>query len=346
MLSLRAPSKINKLPIRRLYSSQHAFQPVPALTEPLDLISVDEFRARAFSPEKPLLITVGDGKGVKSSPRAIPAAEKWFTRVASPSTSKDVGEADDDIAILSQEYLSPFGSTILPYELITPHPSKPDPDTNTNPTPNNELSSLLKHYTQYSSPDATFHTFSAPLSLFLLASQSLSLSPSSTPQLYIAQSQLLSLHPALHSDLPTPSLVSQAGKGDIYDSNLWLGIPPTYTPLHKDPNPNLFVQLAGRKRVRIFEPRVGGGIYRDVQGRIGMGGFGGGQMRGSEMMEGPEREALWEAVWGDPDNTEGRDGGFEAIVGPGDAVFIPKGWWHSFRSVGEGVTGSVNWWFR
>ncbi|KAH7403329.1 hypothetical protein BKA64DRAFT_743933 [Cadophora sp. MPI-SDFR-AT-0126] len=359
MLSLRAPAVVNKLPIRRLHSSQHAFQPVPTITGPLNTFSVDEFRARAFTPERPLLITAGDGKprpgnekGVKAPTCAIPAAEKWFTRKASSTTSEDAGE-EDGFVILSQEYLAPFSSTILPYELITPHPSKSGPDTNANADTMSELSTLLKHYTQYSSPSSTFHTFSAPLSLFLLASKCLASSPSSpppqTPQLYIAQAQLLSLPSPLQHDLPTPHLVSHAGKGDIYDSNLWLGLPPTYTPLHKDPNPNLFVQLAGRKQVRMFEPRVGGGIYRSVQGRIGRGGFGGGgQMRGSEMMEGPERGALWEAVWGD-DGMEGRDGGaeeFEALVGPGDALFIPKGWWHSFRSVGGGVTGSVNWWFR
>jgi len=33
-------------------------------------------------------------------------------------------------------------------------------------------------------------------------------------------------------------------------------------------------------------------------------------------------------------------------VSPGDALFIPKGWWHSIKSVGIGVTASVNWWFR
>lgn len=354
MLSRRARLTFTTLPIRRLYSSQHGFQPVPNITGPLNTLSVEEFRTRAFSPEIPLLITAGDGNGVKPSRCAIPAAEKWFTKIASASTSKEPGNStqEDGIATLSQEYLRRYASTLLPYELITAPGTSPSFST----ADDSELTTLLKHYTQYSSPTSTFHTFTAPLSLFLLACQSYSQFPfaSSTPQLYIAQAQLTSLPSALASDLPTSSIVSQAGKGDIYDSNLWLGIPPTYTPLHKDPNPNLFIQLAGRKKVRMFEPRVGGAIFRDVQGRIardtgGAGFVGGGQMRGSEMMEGPEREALWDAVWengvdGDGDCSGNR--GFETIVGPGDALFLPKGWWHSFRSVGEGVTGSVNWWFR
>ena len=60
------------------------------------------------------------------------------------------------------------------------------------------------------------------------------------------------------------------------------------------------------------------------------------------MMEGPERAALDEAVWGKDANGEG----YDAMVNPGDALFIPNGWWHSIKSVGGGVTASVNWWFR
>ncbi|KAK0104481.1 hypothetical protein ONS95_004770 [Cadophora gregata] len=346
MLSLRAPFKITTLPTRRLYSLQHAFRPVPTITGPLDSLPIEEFRSRAFVPEKPLLITAGDSnvKGVKGSQCTIPAAEKWFKR--RPAGSDPANEEEDGFAVLSQEYLAPFGSTILPHELITPKHADPGAANNTS-----ELDNLPKHYTQHSSPGSTFHHFSAPLSLFLLASKSLTLSQA-PPQLYIAQAQLLSLPPTLQTDLPTPSLITHAGKGDIYDSNLWLGIPPTYTPLHKDPNPNLFIQLAGRKRVRMFKPRVGQGVFWGVQEKIGRGGGGGrGQMRGSEMMEGPEREVLFEAVWGEDVGMVGReerrrDAGFETVVRPGDALFIPKGWWHSFRSVGEGITGSVNWWFR
>jgi len=119
-----------------------------------------------------------------------------------------------------------------------------------------------------------------------------------------------------------------------------MGIPPTYTPLHKDPNPNLFVQLASSKRIRLFEPATGFKIFRDVQLRIGQ--HGSASFRGYEMMEGPERDALDEAVWGSTVKGEG----YEAMVGPGDALFIPRGWWHSIKSVGNGVTASVNWWFR
>ena len=62
------------------------------------------------------------------------------------------------------------------------------------------------------------------------------------------------------------------------------------------------------------------------------------------MMQGEERRVLEKTVWGD-EEVEGPDG-WEAELESGDALFIPKGWWHSVKGVGEGINGSVNWWFR
>lgn len=75
-------------------------------------------------------------------------------------------------------------------------------------------------------------------------------------------------------------------------------------------------------------------------------------IRGVEMMEGEERKMLEEAVWGDggDHHNEGErfweSEGWECEVRAGDALFIPKGWWHSIKGIGNGMTGSVNWWFR
>lgn len=135
----------------------------------------------------------------------------------------------------------------------------------------------------------------------------------------------------------------KAGKGDIYSSSIWLGRAPTYTPLHRDPNPNLFIQLAGSKVVKMYKPQVGLSIFNSVQERIGRTGSA--SMRGEEMMEGVERKVLEEEVWNRDSDQAGQC--WEAEVRSGDGLFIPKGWWHSIRSRhGEGMTGSVNFWFR
>ncbi|KAI9828837.1 MAG: hypothetical protein M1826_005941 [Phylliscum demangeonii] len=173
-----------------------------------------------------------------------------------------------------------------------------------------------------------FKRFAAPLSCFL---RSLRPGEAEAFRLYLAQAPLVDLPRPLQDDLPVPGLVRHAGRGDVYDANLWMGLPPTYTPLHRDPNPNFFVQMAGTKRVRLLEPDVGGRLFQRVQDELGRRGSA--VVRGDEMMAGPERRALDEAVW------TGR-GGWEARLEPGDALFIPHGWWHSVVSIGAGVNAS------
>ena len=158
------------------------------------------------------------------------------------------------------------------------------------------------------------------------------------PSLYLAQCPLNLLPDAMRQDLPIPEIVLKAGKGDIYDSSLWMGVPPTVTPLHCDPNPNLLVQLAGEKAIRLLDPQDGRKVVEEVRGRSGAG-----DMRGEEMMQGEERRMLEEMVWGEgPDSGfEGR--GYEVVLRSGDGVFIPKGWWHAVRGLGDiGVSASVS----
>lgn len=144
----------------------------------------------------------------------------------------------------------------------------------------------------------------------------------------------------MREDVPIPDTVLNAGKGDVYDTSIWLGAAPTFTPLHRDPNPNLFVQLAGTKMVRMFKPDVGHAIFAHVQQTIGRQSNA--LMRGMEMMEGKEKEALENMVWTDSHNAPFHKDGFECQVDPGDGLFIPKGWWHSIRGIGQGMTGSVS----
>lgn len=162
-------------------------------------------------------------------------------------------------------------------------------------------------------------------------------------ELYIAQSSLPDLPPALLDDLPTPELVQKAGKGDVYSSSIWLGTEPTYTPLHRDPNPNLFCQLCNHKVIRLMPPATGDRLFFEVQARIRQQGNS--RIRTVEMMEGKEREVLHQVVW-EPESAP--EEMVEAELGPGDALFIPNGWWHSVKSRGTRghLNGSVNWWFR
>ena len=205
------------------------------------------------------------------------------------------------------EYLQSFGSAIVPLE--------------------------------YSSSTHKFIRSQAPLSLFL---DWLSQSSSETKdRFYLAQASLDDLPLALQGDIPTPAHVTLSGQGDIYATNLWVGRPPTYTPLHRDPNPNLFVQLAGSKTVRLMKSNAGQSTFAHVQAILGETASA--KFRGEEeMMLGRGKELLEKEVWGGGDEVGGKFGGFEAHLEAGDAVFIPSGWWHSIKGTGEGVTASVS----
>ena len=98
--------------------------------------------------------------------------------------------------------------------------------------------------------------------------------------------------------------------------------PASQTPLHRDPNPNLHLQLGGRKIIRLFPPDIGNDIFEYVREQIALdrvspaknvdGDSGGNDIdvrgsdesasaafRGDEMMIGEERRLLDEIVWGD-----------------------------------------------
>lgn len=291
----------------------------------------------------------------------MPATEKWFQHAADTHSSS----VKDHLS----PYFERFSMAHVPYELMYPQQDGDTVDNvsqfidalesgndNTNggmlerALASHLRKELLLAGAEPRDAGAGAHQqrllrFDAPLALLIAALRynAKRKAPSRLRQLYVAQCSLDDLPGELSQDLPTPRAVAAAGKGDVYASSVWLGLEPTYTPLHRDPNPNLFVQLRGRKEVRLLPPRDGDAAFRDVQARLGRWG-GSSRIRGAEMMEGPERELLRDVVWGEP----GWPLLQEAQLGPGDALFIPNGWWHSVRSRhGDGrLNGSVNWWFR
>ncbi|KAJ5320453.1 hypothetical protein N7508_000736 [Penicillium antarcticum] len=270
--------------------------------ETLENATLETFQQKCFHPERPAILP-------RAEFQELPALKHWFrSSQHEPDTKENV-----HIASLNVGYLQKHGAdAFVPLELTESLDSNPQSDA-----PGAQTTS--------------FRQFHAPLTLFLDWMRMAESTPQLT-RLYLAQCQLLDLPPILRADFPTPDLVSRAGKGDVYDTNVWIGHPPTYTPLHRDPNPNLFVQLAGQKVVRLLAP---------ADGQVVFGGC-------EEMMQGRERVLLDETVWGSPVSAGGdwNGVGFEARLGVGDGLFIPKGWWHSIKGVGEGVTASVNWWFR
>lgn len=397
----------------RCYGTVHSAQysPVKAVAteddQDYDSIKVAEFKARAFVPEKPLLLKAR--RSFLRSEKAMPAIRKWFDFV--PSSGKGLARGNlrrSEAGKVMSAYLKSFASTtVVPFELAYPQidrlhgegvqrfienlrqqdghesitnqlPETTNAHSSAIPADLLTLADLLEHQLPPSSeimndvrvlgrPKAhaiqRFLNFPAPLALLDAAiTFNLERPDVGLRKLYVAQAPLNDLPQELQDDLPVPKLVKHAGKGDIYSSSIWLGLEPTYTPLHRDPNPNLFLQLCGTKVVRLLPPASGDRLFRHVQLQLGRSLHINSRLRGPEMMDGPERDLMHSVVWyknglQDIKASQGTEvttsepfssGMQEAVLQPADALFIPKGWWHSVKSEDDAgrLNASVNWWFR
>jgi hypothetical protein len=93
-----------------------------------------------------------------------------------------------------------------------------------------------------------------------------------------------------------------AGEGGF----VWMGPQGTITPFHHDLTNNLLVQLVGSKRVKLVPP----GATPMMRNHLHCFS----QWRGEELPAGPGDET--------------RPPVEEVEIGPGDALFLPVGWWH------------------
>jgi hypothetical protein len=105
------------------------------------------------------------------------------------------------------------------------------------------------------------------------------------------------------------------------------------TPAHYDEQQNLLAQLCGRKRVVLWAASDARSLFpfplrhaHDRQSRLdldGEGGVGADDVRFGRFAAAPA---------------------FEALLEPGDALFIPQYWWHRVENLDDGCV-SVNFWF-
>ncbi|EFX04713.1 hypothetical protein CMQ_1641 [Grosmannia clavigera kw1407] len=362
---------------RRYSGSSSNVSQVPAVN--LSTHDLDAFRRSAFLPERPLLIRAGNGVGRHvSNDRGgeFAATSRWFVSETAAAT------------VTLSPYLEQFSMAFFPYEIMCP-PRCAEPLDNHSEAGSRDalesfsswldsnpcnsglrqgLAELVRHHLlrggKTSRAEQRLVQLHAPLALLIEAlkynREALAGTPTTRPssmplltQLYIAQASLSDLPTELRDDVPTPHLVRHGGRGDIYDTSLWLGLEPTYTPWHRDPNPNLFCQLCSSKTVRLAPPAAGEPIFRQVQTELARSvtstaATAHSRIRGEEMMQGPERRPLHDAIWTEAHATVAMTSIQEAHVEPGDMLFIPKGWWHSVKSAyADGrLNASVNWWFR
>lgn len=198
------------------------------------------------------------------------------------------------------------------------------------------------------------------------------------PTAYLAQHALLLQLPQLRNDILIPDLCYTAPPGHPHDPsqdqpeldapmlNAWLGPPGTITPLHTDPYHNLLVQVVGRKYIRLYAPHQSAHMRaRGKEAGVDMGntsrwdvglvegwdsqpadsqGEEQAQDRAQAGDDRPQPAAAAPAARAD----EQQDGlasvpFVDCLLGPGDTLYIPIGWWHYVRGLSVSFSVSI-WW--
>jgi hypothetical protein len=200
---------------------------------------------------------------------------------------------------------------------------------------------------------------------------------------YLAQHDLLTQIPSLRADISIPDycyssppspppphpLTSSVTKPltPILEEpllNAWFGPANTVSPLHTDPYHNILSQVCGYKYVRLYSPTEGENVYpRGIE-------EGGVDMSNTSAVDLDVAMQTWPEIscWGDEPNgcgggREGDDAAcderasyadryarfkdaryVEGVLGPGECLYVPPGWWHYVRSLTPSF--SVSFWFN
>lgn len=128
--------------------------------------------------------------------------------------------------------------------------------------------------------------------------------------------------PAFAHDNPSPLLPPQVGP------RLWAG-GRTVSQTHNDGDHNIACVVAGHRRFVLFPPDQVGNLY--------IGPFDRAPPLSLVRLDAPDFERF-------PRFREALDHAVVAEVGPGDAVFIPKHWWHHVTSLDD-FNVLINYWW-
>ncbi|MDX2270796.1 MAG: cupin-like domain-containing protein [Cyanobacteriota bacterium] len=113
----------------------------------------------------------------------------------------------------------------------------------------------------------------------------------------------------LHDIQLPPYLDQKSLRNSVH---LWLGAAGTITPLHHDPLNILFTQIWGSKHIRLIPPTCTPWLYNYQGVFSSVDGF----------QPDFETHPLFQQVVP-----------YDVIIHPGEALFIPVGWWHCVRSL-------------
>lgn len=174
---------------------------------------------------------------------------------------------------------------------------------------------------------------------------------------YLGQHNLFHQIPQLQQDIRTPDYCYTAPSEatpasrlglpavppvDEPQKNIWLGPKGTKTPLHTDPYHNIFCQVVGYKYVRLYAPSATESLYPRGEDENGIN-----ESNTSEVEIRLDRTQQSNVAVEDAESFPlflSQGNYYEAIVGPGECLYIPAGWWHYIESLT--VSYSVSFWWN
>lgn len=188
---------------------------------------------------------------------------------------------------------------------------------------------------------------------------------------YLAQHDLFAQIPSLRLDItipdycytdpaPSPRLthIKPVPKLEEPLLNAWFGPAGTVSPLHTDPYHNILAQVVGYKYVRLYAPSETQRLYPRSVDECGVDMSNTSEIDLDEAMEVFPRLSWFEKpVMGVALDDEEKKKKFrqrfpgfqdavfvEGILGPGECLYLPVGWWHYVRSLTPSF--SVSFWFN
>jgi lysine-specific demethylase 8 len=190
---------------------------------------------------------------------------------------------------------------------------------------------------------------------------------------YLAQHDLFAQIPSLRADisipdycysdppLSTPSNVKPLPKLEDPLLNAWFGPAGTISPLHTDPYHNILAQLVGYKYIRLYAPNQTEKLHPRGIDENGIDMSNTSQVDLNEAFSLVPELSPWsnrEGRAGEETDADGvskkefeerfpefRDAEYvEGVLGPGDLLYIPVGWWHYVTSLTPSF--SVSFWFN
>ena len=142
---------------------------------------------------------------------------------------------------------------------------------------------------------------------------------------YLAQHDIFSQIPSLEEDaLPVPDYC-YTGPDGLVKRSFFFSPPSVCSPLHTDPTDNMMCMVVGRKFVKLFPPYEADKLYLKDTVSVSLTSH-----LPMDLLTNPPDQTSFSRFY--------EASSMSTILGPGDALFIPKGWFHFVKS----LSGAIN----